>query len=196
MSIDPCKRPRQEGPAWIGLHIEYVLTKVRSQNRDIRAVISTDDDNINRELVNRGYGVFRSDLGGAEQQAMHGRLGRLFGKYTEEMFFQGDQHPLNPMHYVPAWFHTKYAQERTALSQYIQQEAVGTRMRRWERPIHDFLAPYVRGAIARATGDDVIPDETQHRRDLDTLADILKRPAPSRLSARLPPPRSAPGSRT
>jgi len=62
-------------------------------------------------------------------------------KYTEEMFFEGDQHPLNPMRYLPTPFHTKFAQERTALSQYIQQEAVGTRMRRWERPLHDFLAP-------------------------------------------------------
>jgi hypothetical protein len=118
--------------------------------------------------------VFRTDLGGAEQQAMHGRIGQLFGKYTEEMFFEGDQSAWNPMRYIPTPFHTKYAQERTALSQYMQQEATGTRMRRWERPIHDFLAPYLRGAIARVTGEDVIPQEVQHRRDLDTLADMLK----------------------
>ena len=112
----------------------------------------------------------------AEEQAMHGRMGRIFGKYTEEMFFQGDQSALNPMRYVPTPFHTKFAQERTALSQYIQQEAVGTRMRRWERPIHDFLAPYFRGAIARVTGEDVIPREVEHRRDLDTLNRL--RPSP------------------
>ena len=105
---------------------------------------------------------------------MHGRIGRLFGKYTEEMFFEGDQSAWNPMRYIPTPFHTKFAQERTALSQYIQQEAIGTRMRRWERPIHDFLAPYLRGAIARVTGEDVIPQEVQHRRDLDTLADMLE----------------------
>ena len=49
------------------------------------------------------------------------------------MFFEGDQHPLNPARYLPTPFHTKFAQDRTALSQYIQQESVGTRMRRWER---------------------------------------------------------------
>jgi hypothetical protein len=27
-------------------------------------------------LVSRGFATFRGDLGGAEQQAMHGRLGR------------------------------------------------------------------------------------------------------------------------
>lgn len=94
------------------------------------------------------------------------------GKYTEEMFFEGDQSAANPMRYLPTPFHTKYAQQRTALSQYIQQEAVGTRMRRWERPIHDFLAPYLRGAIARVTGEDIIPQEIQHRRDLDTLTGL------------------------
>ena len=108
-------------------------------------------------------------MGGAEQQAMHGRMSRLFGKYTEEMFFEGDQSPLNPMRYLMKPFHTKLAQERTALAQYISQEAIGTRMRRWDRPIHDFLAPYIRGAVARVTGEDVIPREVQHRRDLDTL---------------------------
>ena len=72
------------------------------------------------------------------------------GKYTEEMFFEGDQSAFNPMRYLPTPFHTKFAQERTALSQYIQQEAIGTRMRRWERPIHDFLMPYLRGTVARA----------------------------------------------
>ncbi len=105
---------------------------------------------------------------------MHGRIGQLFGKYTEEMFFEGDQSAWNPMRYIPTPFHTKYAQERTALSQYMQQEATGTHMRRWERPIHDFLAPYLRGAIARVTGEEVIPEEVQHRRDLDTLADMLQ----------------------
>jgi hypothetical protein len=104
---------------------------------------------------------------------MHGKLGRLFGKYTEEMFFEGDQSAFNPMRYLPTPFHTKFAQERSALSQYIQQEAVGTRMRRWERPVHDFLAPYFRGTIARLTGQDIIPSEVQHRRDLDTLADVM-----------------------
>jgi hypothetical protein len=129
-------------------------------------------------MIQQGYARFREDLGGAEQQAMHGRLGRLFGKYTEEMFFQGDESALNPTRYIPTPFHTKLAQQRTVLSQYIQQEAIGTRMRRWDRPIHDFLAPYFRGAIARVTGEDVIPKEVQHRRDLDTLADMLNRPGP------------------
>lgn len=109
---------------------------------------------------------------------MHGKLGRLFGKYTEEMFFEGDQSAWNPMRYIPTPYHTKFAQDRTALSQYIQQEAIGTRMRRWNRPIHDFLAPYLRGAIARVTGEDVIPGEVQHRRDLDTLADIKNQVPP------------------
>jgi hypothetical protein len=164
---------------------EYVLIRASSQScnsQDIQAVISTDHTNINRELIHRGYGVFREDLGGAEQQAMHGRLGRLFGKYSEEMFFEGDQSAANPMRYLPTPFHTKYAQQRTALSQYIQQEAVGTRMRRWERPIYDFLAPYLCGAIARVTGEDIISEEVQHRGNLDTLTGPGPFPAPHNIS--------------
>jgi hypothetical protein len=34
------------------------------------------------------------------------------------------------------------------------------------------------GAIAHVTGEDVIPREVQHRRDLDTLADMLNRLGP------------------
>jgi hypothetical protein len=89
------------------------------------------------------------------------------------VFFEGDQSAINPMRYLPTPFHTKFAQQRTALSQYIQQEAVGTRMRRWERPLHDFLAPYLRGTVERLTGKNIIPAEVEHRRDLDTLADMM-----------------------
>ena len=89
------------------------------------------------------------------------------------MFFEGDQSALNPMRYLPTPFHTKYAQQRTPLSQYIQQEAAGTRMRRWDRPLHDFLLPYLRGAVGRTTGIEIIPGEVRHRRDLDTLTDML-----------------------
>src|ERR1700739_465250 len=108
------------------------------------------------------------------------------------MFFEGDQHPLNPARYLPTPFHTKFAQERTALSQYIQQEAVGTRMRRWERPLHDFLAPYLRGTVERLTGENIIPAEVEHQRDLDTLADTVKLPGLSPLSAPLPGFQSTP----
>ena len=46
-------------------------------------------------------------------------------------------------------------------------------MRRWERPIQDFLAPCFRGAVSRLTGENIISGEVEHRRDLDTLTDML-----------------------
>jgi hypothetical protein len=136
-------------------------------------VVETDDGNINQQLIDKGYGRFRKDLGGAEQQAMFGRLARTLGKYAEEVSFEGDNAAINPMRYIPTPFHTKMWQERTAYSQYLQQEAIGTRMRRWERPMHDFLAPYFRGLIERTTDTPVISAEVEHRRDLDTLTDML-----------------------
>jgi hypothetical protein len=119
------------------------------------------------------------------------------------MFFEGDQHPLNPARYLPTPFHTKFAQDRTALSQYIQQESVGTRMRRWERPFHDFLMPYLRGTVERTTGVNIIPAEVEHRRDLDTPADsqkhlvslLSKPPLPDFESAPAPSPTESGNSR-
>ena len=59
-------------------------------------------------------------------------------------------------------------------------------MRRWERPIHDFLMPYLRGAVSRVTGENIIPAEVRHRRDLDTLADMLNYLRDLRQAARDP----------
>lgn len=59
-------------------------------------------------------------------------------------------------------------------------------MRRWERPIHDFLMPYLRGAVSRITGENIIPAEVRHRRDLDTLADMLNYLRDLRQAARDP----------
>jgi len=78
-------------------------------------------------------------------------------------------------------------------SEYFQQEAVGTRMRWWDRSLRDFLLPYLRSAIGWVTGMEIIigwvtgmeiiPDEVQ-RRNLDTLTDMLNTPgvSPDRLA--------------
>ena len=101
----------------------------------IRAVILANGENLNRELVDQGYGQYREDLGGSEARPMHGAIGKLTGGLAEGLAFQGDSDTLNPMHYIPTPGHTKVWQERTPLAQYINNEVVGTRMRRWQRPI-------------------------------------------------------------
>jgi hypothetical protein len=53
-----------------------LLDPAYSQRLGIRAVIMADNVNVNRELIHRGLGTFREDMGGAEQQAMHGFFGR------------------------------------------------------------------------------------------------------------------------
>jgi hypothetical protein len=65
----------------------------------IRAVVLADGENVNRELIDRGYGEYREDLGGAEARAMHGVVGRHLGSMAEGLAFQGDSGPLNPMRY-------------------------------------------------------------------------------------------------
>jgi hypothetical protein len=157
-----------------GTSIRAVVPKGATDSAEsIRAVILANGENVNRELIDQGFGQYREDLGGAEARSMHGKLGRAIGGLAEGLAFQGDSSALNPMRYVPSPAHTKFWQERTPLAQYINNEVAGTRMRRWERPIHDFLMPYARGLVERVTGQTVLPGDVQKRRDLNTLADVM-----------------------
>jgi hypothetical protein len=138
-----------------------------------RAVFETEDSNINRDLIREGLARERPDLGGAESKAMYGGLAKLVGKYAEGLSFTGDESAVNPLRYVPQPYNTKLWQNRTAIAQYEEQEVYGTRMRRWHRPIHDFLEPYARGITRRLTGKRPIPQDVQLRRDLVSLTDTL-----------------------
>jgi len=157
-----------------GTHVSLTVARGAADNsQHARAVFEAGGVNINRELIDQGYGRFRKDLGGAEEQAMHGAVARTLGRYAEAISFEGDNSRANPLRYLPGQVQTKLWQERTVYSQYLQQEAIGTRMRRWDRPIHDFLAPYLRGAVERVANVPMIPADVQNRRDLDTLTDTL-----------------------
>ena len=83
-------------------------------------------------------------LDGSEARAMHGAIGKLTGGLAEGLAFQGDSSALNPMHYIPTPGHTKFWQERTPLAEYLNNEVVGTRIRRWQKPIHDQVSPSFR----------------------------------------------------
>jgi hypothetical protein len=74
---------------------------------------------------------------------------------------------------VPTPFHTKYWNESTALAKYQEEEVYGSRMRRWQKPFHDMVAPWARGLYKRVTGDAIMSKETQHKRDLDSMTDQL-----------------------
>jgi hypothetical protein len=140
----------------------------------IRAVVEVGGRNINTALIADNMALYRRDKGGPESQAMFSSFGKAIGALGEALSFTGDQDRFNPLRYVPTPGHTKLWQQRTALSQYESQEVIGTRMRRWHRPIHDFLGPYVRGMVDRLTGKKIIPEDVQHRRDLNTLSDMLQ----------------------
>jgi len=105
---------------------------------------------------------------------MTGSVGRVLGSLAEGMSFSGDESRLNPMRYIPTPMGTKLWQEKTPIARYQEEELYGTRMRRWERPLHDFLSPYLRGAIHRITGVNLVPEEIEEKRDINTLGDILR----------------------
>lgn len=55
-----------------GTHVSLTVARGTAENSQrVRAVFEADGVNINRELIDRGYGRFRKDMGGAEEQAMH-----------------------------------------------------------------------------------------------------------------------------
>jgi hypothetical protein len=121
-----------------------------------------------------GLGQYRKDLGGPEQQAMFGPFQRLAGNIAEQTAFTGDENRWNPLRYIPSPYHTKLWQERTPLAQYQQQEVEGTRLRRWQHPIEDFLMPYARGVYRRVIGSPGVPAITQKKWDLNTMSDMLE----------------------
>lgn len=138
--------------------------------KEARAVLFIDNTNVNKEIISQGLGTFRKDNGGAESQAMFTSIQQSLGKYAETLAFTGED---GPTRFIPTPFHTKYWNERTALAMYQEQEVYGSRMRRWQRPFHDMVAPWARGLYRRATGDIIVPDEVKHRRDVDSLTDDL-----------------------
>ena len=87
----------------------------------IRAVIEVDGKNLNRELIDQGYGQYREHLGGAEAQEMFGTAGKTVGSIAEALAFQGDSSRLNPMRYIPTPGHTKAWQECTPGSVHDQR---------------------------------------------------------------------------
>src|SRR5665213_2213018 len=138
--------------------------------KEARAVIFIDDVNINKEIIDKGLASMRKDYSGAEAQAMYSPTQQALGRYAERMSFTGEGGPLR---LVPTPFHTKYWNEQTALSKYQEEEVYGSRMRRWQKPFHDMVAPWARGLYRRVTGDALMSKETQHKRDLDRVTDEL-----------------------
>ena len=150
-----------------------VVPKGGADVSQTRAVVYAGGTNVNLELANRGFAKPDMEAAGPEVQSMDGPVGRLMRKYAEGLAFSGGEAWYNPMRYAPKPGHTKYWQEREPIEQYLQQEVLGTRKRRWQRPFHDMLQPWLQGAAYRMTGRVIISPEVQKKRDLDTLTDQL-----------------------
>ena len=90
-----------------GTSVKLTVGRGAADNsQNVRAVIEAGGININRELIEQGYGRFRKDLGGAEEQAMHGGVARVLGSYAEALSFEGDNSRWNPLRYLPGQVQT------------------------------------------------------------------------------------------
>ena len=69
-----------------GTSIRAVVPRgAADSSEQIRAVVPADGENVNRELIDEGYGRYREDLGGAEARAMQGHLGKAMGTAAEAL---------------------------------------------------------------------------------------------------------------
>jgi very-short-patch-repair endonuclease len=173
-----------------GTYVKLTVAKGSLDTENVRAVVSTNGNDINSELLDQGLGRFDRERGGSETSAMFGGLGKVFGFFSEEASFTGDEERLNPLRYIPTPIHTKLWQERDPIADYLEKEVYGGRMRRWDKPVHDFIAPYSRGAIRRVFDDVVIPNEVIEKRRLNSMTDSLRYLRSQLLAATVPGERS------
>lgn len=140
----------------------------------INAVVKVGSSNVNSQLLDNGYARFDRRQAGPEVRDIFGGLTKALGTFAEEASFTGDEEVWNPLRYVPTPAHTKLWQNRDPLADYQEKEVYGSNMRRWDKPIHDFIMPYTRGAIKRTTGYLDVPTEVQEKRELNSITDSLK----------------------
>ncbi len=67
----------------------------------------------------------------------------------------------------------KLAHMRTAIEDYERDQVFGTGNKFWDRPIANFIRPFV-SSVEKSLGDESIPGEVQERRNLEEYFDILK----------------------
>ena len=157
-----------------GTKVKLVVPKGAGEHANYsRAVVMAGSKNINRAAIEAGLAREDVEDAGAEYRAMSGAAGKALGAYAEKAAYTGDTGKLNPLHWLPAPFHSKLWQQRTALEQYRNQEVYGSRMRRWDRPLSDIAGSWMRGTVYRVTGNAPVPYSVRERRDLDTLEDML-----------------------
>ena len=129
---------------------------------EIQAVFSSDGDVVNRGLLDQGFGISRLREAGPESQPMFSIPGKMLG-------ITADRALRTPSPYFAKLWNAHPVEE-----EYLKNEYYGTKSRAWDKPVQDFLAPYVRGAAYHTTGVPVLSEVNAHRRDLDTLQDQMK----------------------
>lgn len=103
---------------------------------------------------------------------------RMFGGYWELLSHNAETSfdmltPLSPG--------AKLVHQRTAIESYERERVYGSQAGFWQRPIHDFIQPFIR-STAHSVGWNGVPEELQERRKLEEFFDILKYTKAQRLS--------------
>lgn len=107
----------------------------------IDAVAYKDGKNLNRELIQKGYGVEKEgDNSATGIQARYSQGEILFGSIWERIA------------HADTYLNTKFLQVRSPYEMYERNEVYGEDFAEWSRPIKDFVIPTIRRNIEHPSG--------------------------------------------
>lgn len=139
-----------------------------------RAVFFAGGENFNRRLVEERLAAADRRLAGPEWLAGEPAASRILASYGESVLTTGRKSWWNPLRWLPWWGHAKFSDSQDAYERYVRDERMELDLKRWDRPVRDFLFGWVRGLRYRITGAPAVPSNVRHRDDLDLLVDQLK----------------------
>ncbi len=144
---------------------------------EVAAVISSDGENINRLLVERGLAESTAEGEALDPMMATGFGQRTFGGFWESLA-HGAETPLES--FVPAAPIAKFVRQRTALEEYQRTEVYGKEVALWQKPIDHFIAPGL-STTAWWAGWRGLPREVQERYMVEEYFDRLEHTKWSRL---------------
>lgn len=128
----------------------------------VEATVTAGLTNINAMLAERGYGLAEGGYPTA------GFVGRMYGGMLERLGHLPQMVP------GPWMGFTKFFNQADAMEDYRRNELYGAQMRFWDKPIENFIRPYMYQTIAKLTPGEFVPRHVEKRREYDMLFDRIK----------------------
>lgn len=125
----------------LGLDADENKRKPKGTYGSIDAVVYKDGKNLNKSLIDKGYGIEKTEDNSATGiNARYSKGEIAFGKAWETIA------------HADTYINTKFLQVRSPLEMYERNEVYGEDFAEWTRPIKDFVIPALRRNIEHPGG--------------------------------------------